>query len=73
VGAEVIIGANVLKDFLAGLPEVFGGHAGFLQEGHATKSPSQELKACTFEKGGDAVVGVNININHHVLGQSNSA
>lgn len=72
VGAEVIIGANVHKDFLAGLPDVFGGgtpvsYDKVMQQG--CKSALQGLKACAAEKGGDAV---DINFNYQVLGQSNS-
>ena len=62
VTSETIIGANVVRDFSAGLRDFFGGRAGsyeeVLQEGKETAL--QELRERAAAMGANAVVGIDL-------------
>jgi uncharacterized protein YbjQ (UPF0145 family) len=62
VTGETIIGANVIKDFMAGLTDFFGGRSGayekVLQEGR--NESLAEMKAKAAAMGADAIVGIDL-------------
>ena len=72
VTGEVIVGANIFKDLLAGVRDIVGGRSG------AYESTLREARAEAFEEasaeakslGADAVIG--IDIDYEVLGQGGS-
>ncbi len=69
VFGEVITGVNFLKDFAAGLTNIFGGRSGSY-EGEliqAREEALKELQKRVEMAGGNAVVGVDI--DYEVLGQ----
>lgn len=66
---EVIAGVNFIKDFAAGLSNIFGGRSGSY-EGELIKAREKalnELEKRAEMLGGNAVVGVDI--DYEVLGQ----
>jgi uncharacterized protein YbjQ (UPF0145 family) len=72
VCGEVISGINFVKDFLAGLRDVFGGRAG-AYEGEliaARESALNEMVDRARSMGANAVVGVDI--DYEVIGQNGS-
>lgn len=72
VTGEVIIGANAVKDFMAGLRDFFGGRSGsyekVLIEGKETAL--QEMSERAADLGANAVVG--IDLDYETLGSNNS-
>lgn len=72
VTGEVIIGANAVKDFMAGLRDFFGGRSGsyekVLVEGKETAL--QEMSERAVDLGANAVVG--IDLDYETLGSNNS-
>ncbi|MGX8796452.1 putative heavy metal-binding protein [Fusibacter sp. JL298sf-3] len=71
VFGEVISGVNFIKDFAAGLSNIFGGRSGSY-EGElieARESALREMEKRARAMGADAVVGVDI--DYEVLGQGN--
>lgn len=72
VTGETIIGANVLKDFMAGLRDLFGGRSGayerVLQE--AKDTALHEMTERAKALGANAVVG--IDLDYSTIGQANS-
>ncbi|MCR5180175.1 MAG: heavy metal-binding domain-containing protein [Bacteroidaceae bacterium] len=72
VTGEVIIGANVLKDFMAGLTDFFGGRSGqyeqVLIEGKDTAMKEMIQRAQAM--GANAIVA--IDIDYEAIGQSSS-
>ncbi len=72
VNGEVIIGINVLKDFTAGLRDIFGGRS-TSYENELVKGREEaiaEMEERARRMGADAVVGVDIDFE--VLGQAGS-
>lgn len=71
VFGEVITGVNFLKDIGAGLRNFFGGRsAGYEEELiHARETALRELEQRAYERGANAVVGVDI--DYEVLGTDN--
>lgn len=68
---EVVSGVNFVKDFAAGLTNIFGGRSGSY-EGElieARESALRELEKRAENIGANAVVGVDI--DYEVLGQGN--
>ena len=71
VTGEAIIGANIIKDFLAGIRDIVGGRAGAYEEAlrtareEALREMSQEAR----ERGATAVIGVDL--DYEVLGSAN--
>lgn len=72
VFGEVITGVNFVKDFSAGLRDIFGGRAqsyeGELMQ--ARQEALLELEQRAYDLGADAVIGVDL--DYEVLGQSGS-
>lgn len=72
VTGETIIGANVFKDFMAGLRDFFGGRSGtyekVLAEAKDTSLSEMAERAC--QLGANAVVG--IDLDYETIGQGNS-
>lgn len=68
VRAEVVIGVNVVRDFLASVRDIFGGRARGLE--HAIKAGSEELLRDLEHEaqriGANAIVG--LRINHSTAG-----
>jgi uncharacterized protein YbjQ (UPF0145 family) len=72
VNGEVIIGINVLKDFTAGLRDIFGGRSSTYENElvNGRNEAISEMKDRAKKMGADAVVGVDIDFE--VLGQGGS-
>ena len=72
VTGEVIIGANVLKDFMAGLTDFFGGRSGSYEKVliEAKDSSIQEMMQRAQALGANAVVG--IDIDYETIGANGS-
>ncbi len=72
VAGETIMGANVFRDFMAGLSDVFGGRASAYEEklDEARKVALQEMTARASSLGANAVIG--IDIDYEVVGSSGS-
>lgn len=71
VTGEAIIGANIVKDFLAGIRDIVGGRSGAYEEAlrGAREEALREMSVEAKERGADAVVGVDL--DYEVLGSSN--
>lgn len=71
VFGEVVSGVNFIKDFAAGLSNIFGGRSGSYEDELITarEQALNEMKARAREMGADAVVGVDI--DYEVLGADN--
>lgn len=72
VTGETIVGANVLKDFMAGLTDFFGGRSGTYERvlRDAKESAMQEMEKRASELGANAVVG--IDLDYEAIGQNGS-
>jgi len=71
VFGEVVSGVNFVKDFSAGLTNLFGGRSGSY-EGElleARENALKEMEERAIEMGANAIVGVDI--DYEVLGQGN--
>ena len=68
---EVISGINFIKDFTAGLSNIFGGRSATYENEllEAREKALQELEERAREKGANAVVG--IDVDYEVLGADN--
>jgi len=71
VFGEVISGVNFVKDFAAGLSNIFGGRSGSYEEEliNARQNALREMEQRAYEMGANAVVGVDI--DYEVLGANN--
>jgi len=71
VTGEAIMGANILRDFLANIRDVIGGRSGAYEEKliEARHISIQEMEDNAARLGADAVVGVDI--DYEVLGADN--
>ena len=71
VFGEVISGINFIKDFTAGLSNIFGGRSTTYENEllEAREKALQELEERAREKGANAVVG--IDVDYEVLGADN--
>ncbi len=71
VTGETIIGANVIRDFFAGIRDIVGGRAGSYEKvlSSARDSAVQEMKARAEALGANAIVGVDL--DYEVLGAEN--
>lgn len=72
VTGEAIIGANIFKDFFAGIRDIVGGRAAVYEEelGNARQIALQEMEDAARQRGGNAVVG--IDLDYEVVGQGGS-
>ena len=71
VTGEAIMGANVIRDFMASLTDFVGGRSGTYESkfAEARETALQELEEEARRKNADAVVG--IDIDYEVLGANN--
>ena len=71
VAGEAILGANVFKDFFAGIRDIVGGRSGTYERElqKAREIALRELEQRAVEAGANAVVGVDLDFE--VLGQGN--
>jgi uncharacterized protein YbjQ (UPF0145 family) len=71
VTGEAIIGANIVKDFLAGIRDIVGGRAGAYEKAlrSAREEALREMAHEARERGADAVVAVDL--DYEVLGSAN--
>lgn len=72
VTGETIIGANAIKDFMAGVRDFFGGRSG-AYEGvlrEAKDTAMDEMSHRAMQMGANAVVG--IDLDYETIGQSGS-
>lgn len=72
VTGEAIVGANIFKDFFAGIRDIVGGRSA-AYEGElrtAREIALQEMEAAARDTGGNAVVGVDL--DYEVVGQGGS-
>ena len=72
VTGEVIIGANFLKDFMAGIRDIFGGRSGSYEKVliEAKEAALKEMCERAEALRANAVVGVDI--DYETIGQGNS-
>ena len=72
VTAETIIGANVVRDFMASLRDFFGGRSASYEEvlKQGKEEAIRELEERARLKGANAVVGVTL--HYEAIGQSGS-
>ena len=72
VTGETIIGANVLKDFMAGIRDFFGGRAGTYEKVliEAKETSLHEMMERAQALGANAVVG--IDIDYETIGSNSS-
>ncbi|SDZ17570.1 YbjQ family protein [Thermoactinomyces sp. DSM 45892] len=62
VSGETILGANVVRDFMASLTDFFGGRSGTYEGklAEAREIAIQEMQEQARRKGADAVIGVDL-------------
>lgn len=72
VTGEAIMGANIVRDFLASITDVIGGRSGAYEEKlqDARQIALQELENRAVRLGANAVVG--IDLDYEVIGQGGS-
>ena len=72
VTGEIIIGANALKDFMAGLTDFFGGRSGSYEKVliEAKDAAMKEMRERAQALGANAIVG--IDIDYETIGANNS-
>ena len=71
VTGEAIMGANIFRDFFAGIRDIVGGRTGSYEQvlNDARNAALAEMEQRAQERGANAVVGVDI--DYEVLGQAN--
>jgi len=72
VTGETIIGANVIKDFMAGITDFFGGRSGSYENvlREAKDSALKEMSERAQQLGANAIVG--IDLDYETVGASSS-
>ncbi len=72
VTGETIVGANVLKDFMAGLRDFFGGRSGTYEKvlREAKDTALREMVERATQLGANAIVG--IDLDYEAIGQNGS-
>lgn len=72
VFGEVITGVNIVKDFMAGVRDIFGGRSQSYENElvKAREGALSEMQKRASQMGADAVVGVDV--DYEVLGQAGS-
>lgn len=72
VNGEAIIGANIVKDFFAGIRDVVGGRAGSYEQGlrEAKSIAVKEMVEQAQRLGGNAVIGVDL--DYETIGANGS-
>ena len=71
VTGEAILGANVFRDFFAGIRDIVGGRSGGYERSlrEARDTALEEMQAEAARLGADAVVG--IDLDYEVVGKDN--
>ncbi len=72
VSGEAIIGANIVKDFFAGIRDIVGGRSGSYEEGlrEAKDIALREMQEQAARLGANAIVG--IDLDYETLGSNGS-
>lgn len=72
VTGEVIVGANLFRDLFANIRDIVGGRSGSYERilGEAREKAIQELQAECGSRGGNAIVGVDL--DYEVIGDTGS-
>ncbi|TMM46625.1 heavy metal-binding domain-containing protein [Qipengyuania marisflavi] len=72
VTGEVIVGANIFRDLFANIRDIVGGRSGSYERilSEAREQAIQELQAECAGRGGNAVVGVDL--DYEVIGDTGS-
>ncbi|MEM9502007.1 MAG: heavy metal-binding domain-containing protein [Pseudomonadota bacterium] len=72
VTGEVIVGANLFRDFFANIRDIVGGRSGSYERilSDARNQAIEELQAECATRGGNAVVGVDL--DYEVIGDTGS-
>ena len=72
VTGEAIVGANIFKDFFAGIRDIVGGRSAAYEKElqKAREIALKELREAAERQGGNAVVG--IDLDYEVVGQGGS-
>jgi uncharacterized protein YbjQ (UPF0145 family) len=72
VTGEAILGANIFRDFLAGIRDIVGGRSAAYEEElrKAKEIAVQEMKQQAAEMGANAVVGVDLDYENITVGQT---
>ncbi len=72
VTGETIIGANIVKDFFAGIRDIVGGRAGSYEKvlAEAKDTSINEMMQRALEMGANAIVG--IDIDYETIGSNSS-
>jgi uncharacterized protein YbjQ (UPF0145 family) len=72
VTGEAILGANIFKDFFAGIRDIVGGRSGMYEQelGKARTVALEELSTEAEKRGANAVVG--IDLDYEVIGANGS-
>jgi uncharacterized protein YbjQ (UPF0145 family) len=72
VTGEVIVGANIMRDLFAGIRDIVGGRSGSYERilADARNQAIEELQAEAASRGGNAVVG--IDLDYEVIGANGS-
>lgn len=72
VNGEAILGANIFKDFFAGVRDIVGGRSDTYEKelAHAREIALAEIEQSAAEKGANAVVG--IDLDYEVIGKGGS-
>ena len=71
IAGETILGANIVRDFLAGITDIIGGRSGAYEDKlvEARETAITEMQQQAQQLGANAVVGVDI--DYEVLGAGN--
>jgi uncharacterized protein YbjQ (UPF0145 family) len=71
VTGEAVLGANIFRDFFAGITDIIGGRSGAYEKElrKARDIAFEELRAAARDLGANAVVG--IDLDYEVLGEKN--
>ncbi|MFN4153395.1 MAG: heavy metal-binding domain-containing protein [Paracoccaceae bacterium] len=69
VTGEAIMGANIVRDFFAGITDIIGGRSGAYETklGEARETALREMQERALALGANAVVGVDL--DYEVIGQ----
>lgn len=69
VTGEAIMGANIVRDFMAGITDIIGGRSGAYEAklADARDTALAEMEARAKDRGANAVVGVDL--DYEVIGQ----
>ena len=72
VTGEAIMGANIFRDFFAGIRDIVGGRSAAYEKelGRARQVAMQEMEEQAKQLGADAIVG--IDLDYEVIGQAGS-